>query len=116
MEYGHKLQQELTFATVSAHHANGKAVAELVSCRTWPIHNFFMPIDDGHRQQAIIANLWPYALHHTNDCHNNVPNMQDGHNKTLLQLFTGTHVTMNHKQWKPFGCLTFVLDEALQTG
>ena len=107
-------RQQLTFAAVGAHHANGKAerrireLQELV--RTQLIHaNRRWP-------KAITSNLWPYALRHANDCVNNTPNLQSGSKLTPQQLFTSTTVMINKKHWKPFGCPVFVLDEQLQSG
>ena len=72
----HDARQQLTFAAVGAHHANGKAerrIRELQElARTQLIHaNRRWP-------QAITSNLWPYALRHANDCVNNTPNLQTG--------------------------------------
>ena len=114
VENCHQSQQGLTFAGVGAHHANGKAeqhIRELqeLACtqlihanRCWP--------------QAISAHLWPYALHHANDCINAAPNMQHSKCPSPTQLFAKTMVNINKKHWKPFGCPVYVLDESLQTG
>ena len=108
----HQLQQGLTFAGVSARHANGKAeqrIRELQElARTQLIHaNWRWP-------QAISAHLWPYGLRHANDCINAAPNMQNIKCQSPTQLFAKTIVNINKKHWKPFGCPVYILDERLQ--
>ena len=110
----HDACQQLTFAAVGAHHANGKAehhIRELQElARTQLIHA-------NHRwPNAITPNLWPYALRHANDCVNNTPNLQDATKQSPHQLFTSTTVMINKKHWRPFGCPVFVLEEQLQSG
>ena len=110
----HDARQQLTFAAVGAHHANGKAehcICELQElARTQLIHaNRRWP-------NAITSNLWPYALRHANDCVNNTPNLQSASKLTPHQLFTATTVIINKMHWKPFGCPVFVLDKQLQSG
>ena len=107
-------RQQLTFAAVGAHHANGEAerhIRELQElAQTQLIHaNRRWP-------NAITSNLWPYALRHANDCMNNTPNLQNASKLTPQQLFTATTVMINEKHWKPFGCPVFVLDKQLQSG
>ena len=106
--------QELTFAAVGAHHANGKAerrIRELQEmARTMLMH--------AHKRwpEAISAHLWPYALRQANLCINNAPNMQHSSKQAPIQLFAQTPVNINRKHWKPFGCPVYVLSEALQSG
>ena len=64
--------------------------------------------------EAITANLWPYAVLHSNDCINATPNMQNQHRLSLAQLFSKTKVQLKSKHWKPFGCPVYVLEQALQ--
>ena len=110
----HNARQQLTFVAVGAHHANGKVeqcIRELQElARTQLIHA-------NHRwPKAITVNLWPYALHHANDCVDNTPNLQDATKQTPYQLFTSMTVMRNKKHWRPFGCPVFVLEEQLQSG
>ena len=110
----HDARQQLIFVAVGAHHANGKAehrIRELQEfARTQLLHaNRRWP-------NAITPNLWPYALHHANDCVNNTPNLQDATKQLPHQLFTSTTVMINKKHWRPFGCPVFVLEEQLQSG
>ena len=109
----HAKEQGLTFAGVGAHHANGKAerrIHELQDmARTMLVHaNRRWP-------QAILAHLWPYALHHANDAINASPSMQDPKRRSPLQLFSGSDVNINQKHWKPFGCPIYVLEDGLQS-
>jgi hypothetical protein len=64
--------------------------------------------------RAISIHLWPYALCHANHVLNNTPAIACTDGRTAQQLFGGTDVNVNSKHWIPFGCPSYILDNALQ--
>ena len=51
-----------------------------------------------------------------NDVLNKTPSFQYNHRRTPQQVFSGSHVLLNPKHWKLFGCLMYVLNNSLQSG
>ena len=101
----------MSFSGVDSHHTNGIAERRIRyiqdSVRTMLIHA-------SHRWKThITTNLWPYAIRLGNQAYNNTPLLVNAQGKTPTQLFTYTEVQDNPKNWKPFGCPTFVLTPAL---
>ena len=102
--------QGLSFAGVNAHHQNGKAERRI---RTLQESACTMLIHAKRRwPRAIEANLWPYALHMSNDAHNHLPSKNG---KTPIQQFANTDASTNPKHWMPFGCPAYVLNRQLQS-
>jgi hypothetical protein len=100
--------QSLTFARVNAHHQNGMAERRI---RTLQEHARTMLIHANQRwPKYVTANLWPYALRIANDVLKETPNMLDKQRQTSQQIFSKTMVQTNLKNWKPFGCPVYVLD------
>ena len=64
------------------------------------------------RPEAITANLWPYAIRHAKNATTLLAHPQG---LSPLQIFTGTQVQNNPKHLHPFGCPTYVLNEALRS-
>ena len=62
----------------------------------------------------ILICLWPYAMHHANDVANATP--RKGENQSPLERFSGVNVTPKLHHFHAFGCPTYVLDNALQSG
>jgi hypothetical protein len=106
--------QRLTFAGVNAHHQNGLAERRIRSlqelARAMLIHA------TKRWPQATTANLWPYALRMANLVFNDTPNLQDPEKRTPQQVFSATTTNINAKDWKPFGCPVYVLNNVLQKG
>ena len=105
-------RQTMSFCGVNAHWMNGvceKRIRDLTEmARTMLIHA------QRRWPRAITVNLWPYAFRHACQVFNNTPILQREDAKTPLQLFARTDVEINVKHWVPFGCPTYVLDNALQ--
>ena len=103
--------QTISFCGVGAHHQNGVAerrIQDLAdSARASLAHA-------AHRNPAITANLWPYALQHASYVRRIMP--REHHSKSPEELFTGSKVRPTTKYLHAFGCPVYVLQEALQGG
>lgn len=107
-------QQGLTFASVNAHHQNGRAENRIrqlqdmartmliFAAKRWP--------------EAITTNLWPYAIKMANDSINATPWLKHPDCLSPTQQLGGTNIHENPKHWHHFGCPAYVLDDALQQG
>ena len=63
--------------------------------------------------EAITANFWSYALIHANNSYNANLLLAPTQVLSPLQLFTRTQFQYDPKYFHPFGCPTYVLNEAL---
>jgi hypothetical protein len=103
--------QTLSFCGVGAHHQNGVAerrIQDLAnSARSSLAHA-------AHRNPAITAHLWPYALRHASYVRRIMP--REHHSKSPEELFSKSQVRPTTKYLHPFGCPVFVLNDALQGG
>ncbi|GAX15565.1 hypothetical protein FisN_3Hu032 [Fistulifera solaris] len=107
-------QQGLSFASVNAHHQNGKAENRIrqlqnmartmliFAAKRWP--------------EAVTTHLWPYAIKMANDSINATPWLKHPGHQSPEQVFSGTVVNENPTHWHHFGCPAYVLDDALQQG
>jgi len=103
--------QTISFCGVNAHWQNGIAerrIRELQdSARTMMIHaNRRWPT-------AITANLWPYALRMANHAFNATPTIKSQLIPT--EVFTGSKVAENPRDWHHFGAPVYVLDNHMQS-
>ena len=62
----------------------------------------------------VIINLWPYAMRHANDVANATP--RKGQELSPLEMFSGVEIAPKLRHFHAFGCPTYVLDNALQSG
>ena len=65
-------------------------------------------------KQMILICLWPYAMRHANDVVNATP--RKGEDQSPLEQFSGVKITPKLRHFHAFGCPTYVLDNALQSG
>ena len=65
-------------------------------------------------KRMILICLWPYAMRHANNIANATP--RNGEELSPLEKFSGMQVTPKLRHFHAFGCPTFVLDNALQSG
>ena len=65
-------------------------------------------------KRMILICLWPYAMRHANDITNATP--QKGEELSLLEKFPGIQIAPELRHFHAFGCPTYVLDNALQSG
>ena len=65
-------------------------------------------------KRMILICLWPYAMRHANDVANTMP--RKGEDRSPLEKFSGVPVRPKLCHFHAFGCPTYVLDNALQSG
>ena len=62
----------------------------------------------------VLICLWPYAMHHANNVANATP--RKGEEQSPSERFSGVNITPKLRHFHAFGCPTYVLDNALQSG
>ena len=65
-------------------------------------------------RKMVIINLWPYAMRHANDVANATP--RRGQDLSPLEMFSRVEIAPKLRHFHAFGCPTYVLDNALQSG
>ena len=65
-------------------------------------------------KRMILICLWPYAMIHANDVANAMP--RKGEDLSPLEKFSGVSIKPKLRHFHAFGCPTYVLDNALQSG
>ena len=65
-------------------------------------------------RKMVIINLWPYAMRHANDVANATP--KKGQELSPMEMFSGVKIAPKLRHFHAFGCPTYVLDNALQSG
>ena len=107
--------QSISFCGVNAHFQNGvaeKRIRDLQeAART-------ILLDAKSRwPKAISACLWPYALRHANHAHAQTPSRTKHHGgRTPYEIFVKSSIRPNVKDFHPFGCPIYVLEDHLATG
>lgn len=103
--------QTISFCGVGAHHQNGVAERRIQdlsdSARAMLAHA-------SHRNPAITAHLWPYALRHASYIRRLLP--RKGHSQSPEEFFSAVPVRPTTRYLHAFGCPVYVLQEALQSG
>ena len=65
-------------------------------------------------KKMILICLWPYSMRHANDVANGTP--KKGEESSPLEKFSSVKVAPKLRHFHAFGCPTYVLDNALQSG
>ena len=65
-------------------------------------------------KRMILICLWPYAMRDAHDVANSTP--RKGEDSSPIEKFTGVPVQPKLRHYHAFGCRTYVLDNALQSG
>jgi len=103
--------QRITYCGVNAHFQNGRAEKKIrdlrESARTQLLHAI------NRWPGTITIHLWAYALRYASDVHNSMPSTTG---LSPLQLFSGTEVNTNIKDFHAFGCPVYALDSDLASG
>ena len=103
--------QGLSFCGVGAHHQNGIAERRIQDLTESARANL---IHASHRNDAITAHLWPYALLHASHIRRLLP--RQGNMKSPEELFSKTGVRPTTRFLHTFGCPVYVLKGKLQSG
>ena len=103
--------QTISFCGVGAHHQNGIAerrIQDLTqTARSQLAHA-------SHRNPAVTAHLWPFALAHASYVRRLIP--REAQAKSPEELFSRTPVRPTTKHLHVFGCPVYVLKGKLQSG
>ena len=106
-------KQGFSYSGVNAHFQSGVAERRIRevqdAARVMLIHA------QARWNEAITANLWPYAIRTAMDTYCEAP-LKTLMDKTPVEVFTGVLVKPEPWLWRPFGSPTYVLDNALQQG
>ena len=104
--------QTISYSGVGAHFQNGRAEKKIrdlrEASRKMLIHAM------ARWPQAIIVNLWPYALRAAADNQNLIPVDVDGRSK--METFTGVQIGARLKSFHTWGCPVYALHSKLQGG
>ena len=103
--------QSISFCGVGAHHQNGIAERRIQDLSETARSNL---IHASHRNEAITAHLWPYALLHASHIRRLLP--REGNMKSPEELFAKTSVRPTTRFLHAFGCPVYVLKAKLQSG
>ena len=105
-------RQSLSYCGVNAHFQNG--IAER---RIWDLQEqarTSMLYTMTKWKKMILICRWPYAMRHANDVANSTP--RKGEDDSPVEKFSGVPVRPKLRHFHAFGCPTYVLDDALQSG
>ena len=104
--------QTISYCGVNAHHQNGVAEKRIRDLQELSRTSVM------HAQQrwsnAIISNLWTFALEMANEVHQYMPSLK--YSISPLEKFSQVAVRPKISSLRHFGCLVYVLENALATG
>ena len=105
-------RQGLTYCGVNAHFQNGIAERRIRDLQEQTRTSMLYAMNKWKRM--ILICLWPYAMRHANDVANATP--RKGEEQSPLERFSGVNITPKLRHFHSFGCPTYVLDNAIQSG
>ena len=105
-------RQGLSYCGVNAHFQNGIAEHRIRDLQEQTRTSMLYAMNKWKRMVLIC--LWPYAMRHANDVANATP--RKGDDRSPLERFSGVNITPKLRHFHAFGCPTYVLDNALQSG
>ena len=104
--------QSLSYCGVNDHFQNGIAERHIWDLQEQTRTSMLYTMNKW--KKMILICLWPYAMRHANDVANATP--RKGEDGSPLEKFTGVPVRPKLRHFHAFGCPTYVLDNALQSG
>ena len=105
-------RQGLSYCGVIAHFQNGIAERRIRDLQEQTRTSMLYAMNKWKRMVLIC--LWPYAMRHANEVANATP--RKGEDQSPLERFSGVKVNPKLRHFHAFGCPTYVLDNALQSG
>ena len=105
-------RQGLSYCGVNAHFQNGIAERRIRDLQEQTRKSMIYAMNKW--KCMILICLWPYAMRHANDGANATPRKRE--DQSRLELFSGVKITPKLRHFHAFGCPTYVLDNALQSG
>ena len=112
IKYCQENRQSISYCGVNAHFQNGIAERRIQDLQERTRTS--MPYAMNKWKRMVTINLWPYAMRHANDVANATP--RKGQELSPLELFSGVSIAPKLRHFHAFGCPTYVLDNALQSG
>ena len=104
--------QGLSYCGVNTHFQNGIAERRIRDLHEQTRTSMLYAMSKWKRM--ILICLWPYAMRHANDVANATPKI--GEEISPLEKFSGVKVVPKLRHFHAFGCPTYVLDNAIQSG
>ena len=105
-------RQGLSYCGVNAHFQNGIAERRIRDLQEQTRTSMLYAMNKWKRMVLIC--FWPYAMRHANDVANSTP--RKGYDRSPMERFSGVDITPKLHHFHAFGCPTYVLDNALQSG
>ena len=105
-------RQSLSYCGINAHFQNGIAERRVRDLQEQTRTSMLYAMNKWKRM--ILICLWPYTMRNANDMANATP--RKGEDQSPLEKFTGVPVRPKLRHFHAFGCPTYVLDNALQSG
>ena len=105
-------RQSLSYCGVNAHFQNGIADRRIRDLQERPRTSMLYAMNKW--KKMVIINLWLYAMRHANDVANTTPRKKQ--ELSPLELFSGVQIAPKLRHFHAFGCPTYMLDNALQSG
>ena len=104
--------QSLSYCGVNVHLQNGIAERRIRDLQEQTRTSMLYAMNKW--KKMILICLWPYAMRQANDIANATP--KKGEESSPLEKFSGVKVTPKLRHFHAFGCPTYILDNALQSG
>ena len=105
-------RQTLSYCGVNTHFQNGIAERRIRDLQERTRTSMLYAMNKWRKM--VIINLWPYAMRHANDVANATP--KKGQELSPVEMFSGVRIAPKLRHFHAFGCPTYVLDNALQSG